>query len=79
MHILVIFLIILLLFLIYISVTTKIENFILLDIDEVTKMDKKLVELRFGVVIESEADDIYDNGEDYLEVYYRGSEKYEDL
>lgn len=53
------------------------------------------IELKFGVVIESEADDEYDyhdigeliaadfynileNGEDYLEVYYRGAEKYED-
>lgn len=54
-----------------------------------------LVELKFGVVIESEVEDEYDchdigeliaadlyemmqNGEDYLEVYYRGAEKYED-
>lgn len=53
------------------------------------------IELKFGVVIESEIDDEYDyhdigeliaadpynileNGEDYLEVYYRGAEKYED-
>lgn len=53
------------------------------------------IELKFGVVIESEVDDEYDchdigeliaadlynileNGEDYLEVYYRGAEKYED-
>ena len=50
------------------------------------------IELKFGVVIESEIDDEYDyhdigeliaadiynileNGEDYLEVYYRGVEK----
>lgn len=53
------------------------------------------VELKIGVVIESEIEDDYDfddigelicadlyemlyNGEDYVEVYYRGCEKYED-
>ena len=59
-------------------------------------MTKHLVELKLGVVIESEIDDDYDfgdigeliaadlyeilyNGEDYLEVYYRGAEDYEDF
>lgn len=57
-------------------------------------MTKKLYELVFGVVIESEVDDeygfddigeliaadiyeIFNNGEDYFEVYYRGAEKHE--
>ena len=59
-------------------------------------MTKKLIELKIGVVIESEIDDDYDfddigeliaadfyemlyNGDDYLEVYYRGVEDYEDF
>lgn len=59
-------------------------------------MTKKLIELKFGVVIESEIEDEYDygdigeliaadiyeilqNGEDYLEVFYRGAENYEDF
>ena len=59
-------------------------------------MTKKLIELKLGVVIESEIDDDYDfddigeliaadlyemlyNSEDYLEVYYRGAEDYEDF
>lgn len=53
------------------------------------------VELKIGVIIESEVEDDYDfddigeliaadvynileNGEDFLEVFYRGAEKYED-
>lgn len=59
-------------------------------------MTKKLIELKFGVIIESETEDEYDygdigeliaadiyemlqNGEDYLEVFYRGAENYENL
>jgi hypothetical protein len=54
------------------------------------------MELKIGVVIDSEVEDDYDfddigeliaadvyeildNGEDFLEVFYRGAEKYEDF
>ena len=59
-------------------------------------MTRKLIELKFGVIIESEIEDEYgygdigeliaadiyemlQNGEDYLEVFYRGAENYENF